>query len=159
MIHSRRSARWRLAGSALAAALLIAAAPAGAGSPLFGDIVATPATIRDFLIQNVCVARRHALGTLGDRKRHSAIQRCENRRDGGWVCRHRAVQRARNAGRRRAAGALVLVDCREWTRIEPPADPAGNRPGFFIDAIRARPDAPAFFAATRLIAEARAAQG
>ncbi len=42
---------------------------------------------------------------------------------------------------------LVLVDCREWTRIEPPADPAGDRPGFFIDAIRARPDAPAFFAA------------
>jgi len=41
---------------------------------------------------------------------------------------------------------LVLVDCREWTRIEPPADPSGDRPGFFIDAIRARPDAPAFFA-------------
>jgi len=73
VIHSRRSARWRLAGSALAAALLIAAAPAGAGSPLFGDIVPTPATIRDFLIQNVCVARRHPLGTLGDRKRHFAV--------------------------------------------------------------------------------------
>jgi hypothetical protein len=42
---------------------------------------------------------------------------------------------------------LVLVDCREWTRIEPPADPSGDRPGFFIDAVRARPDAPAFFAA------------
>jgi hypothetical protein len=42
---------------------------------------------------------------------------------------------------------LVLVDCREWTRIEPPADPSGDRPGFFIDVIRARPDAPAFFAA------------
>jgi hypothetical protein len=41
---------------------------------------------------------------------------------------------------------LVLVDCREWTRIEPPADPMGDRPGFFIDAIRARPDTPAFFA-------------
>ena len=41
---------------------------------------------------------------------------------------------------------LVLVDCREWTRIEPPADPAGDKPGFFIDAIRARPNAPAFFA-------------
>lgn len=41
---------------------------------------------------------------------------------------------------------LLLVDCREWTRIVPPADPAGDRPGFFIDAIRARPDAPAFFA-------------
>jgi hypothetical protein len=42
---------------------------------------------------------------------------------------------------------LVLVDCREWTRIEPPADPSGDRPGFFIEAVRARPDAPAFFAA------------
>jgi hypothetical protein len=41
---------------------------------------------------------------------------------------------------------LVLVDCREWTRIEPPADPSGDRPGFFIERIRARPDAPAFFA-------------
>jgi hypothetical protein len=42
---------------------------------------------------------------------------------------------------------MMLVDCREWTRIEPPADPSGDRPGFFIDAIRARPDSPAFFAA------------
>ena len=41
---------------------------------------------------------------------------------------------------------LLMVDCREWTRIEPPADPAGDRPGFFLDAIRARPGAPAFFA-------------
>ena len=41
---------------------------------------------------------------------------------------------------------LVLVDCREWTRIEPPADPAGDRPGFFIDKVRARPNAPDFFA-------------
>ena len=42
---------------------------------------------------------------------------------------------------------MVMVDCREWTRIVPPADPAGDRPGFFIDALRARPDLPAFFAA------------
>ncbi len=42
--------------------------------------------------------------------------------------------------------SFLLVDCREWTRIVPPVDPAGDRPGFFIDAIRARPDAPAFFA-------------
>ena len=41
---------------------------------------------------------------------------------------------------------LVLIDCREWTRIAPPADPPGDRPGFFLDAIRARPNAPAFFA-------------
>jgi hypothetical protein len=43
--------------------------------------------------------------------------------------------------------AFVLVDCREWTQIVPPADPRGDPPGFFIDAIRARRDAPAFFAA------------
>jgi hypothetical protein len=41
---------------------------------------------------------------------------------------------------------LVLIDCREWTRIAPPADPSGDRPGFFLDAVRARLNAPAFFA-------------
>jgi hypothetical protein len=41
---------------------------------------------------------------------------------------------------------MLLVDCREWTRIEPPSDPSGDRPGFFIDRIRARPSTPAFFA-------------
>ncbi|HLY45187.1 MAG TPA: hypothetical protein VKQ73_06380 [Stellaceae bacterium] len=46
-----------------------------------------------------------------------------------------------------AGGAhMLLVDCREWSRIVPPADPAGDRPGFFIDAIRGRAGAPAFFA-------------
>jgi hypothetical protein len=54
---------------------------------------------------------------------------------------------AEKPGRGPGGGApLLLVDCREWTRIVPPSDPAGDRPGFFIDAIRARPDAPAFFA-------------
>ncbi|MBV9862832.1 MAG: hypothetical protein JO267_11880 [Alphaproteobacteria bacterium] len=42
---------------------------------------------------------------------------------------------------------LVMIDCREWTRIEAPDDAAGDRPGFLIDAIRTRPDAPSFFAA------------
>ncbi len=42
---------------------------------------------------------------------------------------------------------LVMVDCREWTRIVPAADPDGDRPGFFLDAVRARPGIPAFFAA------------
>jgi hypothetical protein len=41
---------------------------------------------------------------------------------------------------------LLLIDCREWTGIEPSADPSGDRPGFFIDAIRTRRDMPAFFA-------------
>jgi hypothetical protein len=42
---------------------------------------------------------------------------------------------------------MVLIDCREWTHIVPPADPQGDRPGFFIEALRTRPDAPPFFAA------------
>lgn len=47
------------------------------------------------------------------------------------------------------SGAIsyVLLDCREWTRIVPPSDAAGDRPGFFADAIRKRPGAPAFLAA------------
>jgi hypothetical protein len=40
---------------------------------------------------------------------------------------------------------MVLIDCREWTRIVPPADPAGDRPGFWLQAIRARPDIPRYF--------------
>ena len=41
---------------------------------------------------------------------------------------------------------MLMIDCREWTHIVPPADPKGDPPGFFLDAIRARPDMPAFFA-------------
>jgi hypothetical protein len=38
-----------------------------------------------------------------------------------------------------AGGAtLAMIDCREWTLIVPPDEPAGDRPGFFIDAIRSR---------------------
>jgi hypothetical protein len=33
---------------------------------------------------------------------------------------------------------LVMIDCREWTLIVPAENPAGDRPGFFIDAIRSR---------------------
>jgi hypothetical protein len=40
---------------------------------------------------------------------------------------------------------MVLIDCREWTRIISPADPTGDPPGFWIEAIRARPTTPAFF--------------
>ncbi|HEX3953313.1 MAG TPA: hypothetical protein VHW90_07050 [Stellaceae bacterium] len=42
---------------------------------------------------------------------------------------------------------MLLIDCREWTQIVPPGDPAGDRAGFFLDAVRARPNVPAFFAA------------
>ena len=40
---------------------------------------------------------------------------------------------------------MVLIDCREWSRIVPPSDPEGDRPGFLIEALRSRPGAPAFF--------------
>ena len=40
---------------------------------------------------------------------------------------------------------MVLIDCREWTAIVPPADPAGDPPGFWIEAMRARPGTPEFF--------------
>jgi hypothetical protein len=33
---------------------------------------------------------------------------------------------------------MVMIDCREWTLILPAESPAGDRPGFFIDAIRSR---------------------
>jgi hypothetical protein len=46
-----------------------------------------------------------------------------------------------------AGAKTLMIDCREWTNIAPPADPAGDPPGFFIAALRARPDTPAFFAA------------
>lgn len=46
-----------------------------------------------------------------------------------------------------AGAAMIMIDCREWTRVAPPADAAGDRGGFFVEAIRARPDAPRFFAA------------
>ena len=39
---------------------------------------------------------------------------------------------------------MVLIDCREWSHIAPPADPLGDRPGFWIETIRRRPDAPPF---------------
>jgi hypothetical protein len=45
--------------------------------------------------------------------------------------------------------AYVLVDCREWSRIVPAADPKGDPPGFFIATLRRRPDAPRFFAPAR----------
>jgi hypothetical protein len=44
---------------------------------------------------------------------------------------------------------MVLLDCREWTRIVPPINPAGDRPGFFIDAIRRRAETPEFLAAPK----------
>jgi len=44
------------------------------------------------------------------------------------------------------AARMVLVDCREWTQIVPPSGSGGDRPGFFIKALRARADAPAFLA-------------
>jgi hypothetical protein len=49
-----------------------------------------------------------------------------------------------------AGGApLLMVDCREWTLIVPAENPAGDRPGFFIDAIRSRHLGDDLFSAPR----------
>ncbi len=42
---------------------------------------------------------------------------------------------------------LVMVDCREWTLIVPPDNPAGDRAQFFINAVRSRHLAANLFAA------------
>ncbi len=34
--------------------------------------------------------------------------------------------------------ALIMIDCREWTRIEPSDHPLGDHPGFFVEAVRSR---------------------
>jgi hypothetical protein len=41
---------------------------------------------------------------------------------------------------------MLLVDCREWSRIVPASESAGDRPGFFIDVLRQRTGIPEFFA-------------
>jgi len=43
--------------------------------------------------------------------------------------------------------AFIMIDCREWTLIVPPDDPKGDRPGFFLDAVRSRHIADELFAA------------
>ena len=47
-------------------------------------------------------------------------------------------QRCSHTAAPAGGAALAMVDCREWTLITPPEKPAGDRPGFFIDAIRSR---------------------
>ena len=36
-----------------------------------------------------------------------------------------------------ATSTWTMVDCREWTQIVPPVDPAGDVPGFWLDRLRA----------------------
>src|SRR4029453_19458051 len=50
-----------LAGPLLAVALLIAPAPAAAAAPVSSQVVATVATVRDFMIQNVCLDAQSAV--------------------------------------------------------------------------------------------------
>ena len=38
-----------------------------------------------------------------------------------------------------AAGPWVMVDCRQWTQIVPPDDPAGDPPGPWLDRLRRSP--------------------
>jgi hypothetical protein len=45
-----------------------------------------------------------------------------------------------------ATGRWLMIDCRQWTRIVAPRDPAGDAPGFWIDALKANPIAAPLFA-------------
>ncbi len=38
-----------------------------------------------------------------------------------------------------------MVDCREWTQMAPPADPAGDKPDFWIARLRENPATAAIF--------------
>ena len=44
------------------------------------------------------------------------------------------------------ATTWVLTDCREWTQVVAPADPAGDPPTFWLDRLRAAPETRAIFA-------------
>ena len=57
-----------------------------------------------------------------------------------------ATGRCSDASVPEGGAAMVLIDCREWTRTVPPSDPAGDPPGFFIETLRSRPGNPVFFA-------------
>ena len=57
-----------------------------------------------------------------------------------------ATRRCSDAAVPDGGAPLLLIDCREWTRIVPPSDPEGDRPGFFIDLLRQRTGGPGFFA-------------
>lgn len=43
-------------------------------------------------------------------------------------------------------GAWIMIDCRQWTNIVPPADPAGDPPRFWIDRLAAHPETRALLA-------------
>jgi hypothetical protein len=37
-------------------------------------------------------------------------------------------------------GTWIMIDCRQWTHVVPPADPAGDPPRFWVDRLAAHPD-------------------
>lgn len=43
-------------------------------------------------------------------------------------------------------GNWLMLDCRQWTMIVPPEDPAGDPPGFWVDGLASRPAAAPLFA-------------
>ena len=63
------------------------------------------------------------------------------------AARFAATGRCSDAPMPEGGASFVLIDCREWTRIVAPENPAGDPPGFFLKAVRERPSAPAFLAA------------
>jgi hypothetical protein len=65
-------------------------------------------------------------------------------RQAAWFA---STGRCSTAAPPQSGAVMLLIDCREWTNIVPPTDPAGDPPGFFIAAMRAQPELPTFFAA------------
>lgn len=45
-----------------------------------------------------------------------------------------------------ATGQWLMADCRQWTNIVPPDDPAGDPPGFWVDGLASRPAVAPLFA-------------
>lgn len=62
------------------------------------------------------------------------------------AARFAATGRCSDAPMPEGGAEFVLIDCREWTRIVAPDDPAGDPADFFLKTVRSRPSAPAFFA-------------
>jgi hypothetical protein len=45
-----------------------------------------------------------------------------------------------------ARAGWLMIDCREWTQIEPSTDPAGDLPNFWVERLRSDPATKAIFA-------------
>jgi len=86
----------------------------------------------------------HALGyTRWERWQHLAVHdRAADRAMGAAIA---ATQRCAAGLGPPTPEGWIMVDCREWTQMAPPADPAGDKPDFWIAQLRANPSTAAIF--------------